>query len=176
MHIHPRNLGAALVLALAVSSPAIADPPAGKGNANQSSQGNNGNSGQGKGKSQGQGQGNSQGQGNKQDESNNQGSSNNNSSDLTINLITAGINTLTARNLATNYGAVGYSPLPPGIAKNLARGKPLPPGIAKKLSPGPLLNQLPYHQGYEWQVAGSDLILVAVGTMLIADILKNVFQ
>ncbi len=116
MHIHPRNLGAALVLALAVSSPAIADPPAGKGNSNQSSQGNNGNNGQGKGKSQGQG--------NKQDESNNQGSPNNNSSDLTINLITAGINTLTARNLATNYGAIGYSPLPPGIAKNLARGKP----------------------------------------------------
>ena len=38
----------------------------------------------------------------------------------------------TARALAVNYGLTGYKALPPGIAKNLARGKPLPPGIAKK--------------------------------------------
>lgn len=37
----------------------------------------------------------------------------------------------TARALAVNYGLTGYKALPPGIAKNLARGKPLPPGIAK---------------------------------------------
>jgi hypothetical protein len=91
-------------------------------------------------------------------------------------LIAAGITALTVRNLAINYGLVGYSPLPPGIAKNLARGKPLPPGIAKKLGPGPFFNQLPFHPGYEWQVAGSDLILVAVGTRIVADILSNVFQ
>lgn len=33
--------------------------------------------------------------------------------------------------LAVNLGLTGYQSLPPGIAKNLARGKPLPPGIAK---------------------------------------------
>ncbi len=37
-----------------------------------------------------------------------------------------------ARHLALNYGLTGYDSLPPGIAKNPARGKPLPPGIAKK--------------------------------------------
>lgn len=37
-----------------------------------------------------------------------------------------------ARQLAVNLGLTGYQSLPPGIAKNLARGKPLPPGIAKK--------------------------------------------
>src|SRR5687767_6483057 len=31
--------------------------------------------------------------------------------------------------------------LPPGIAKNLARGKPLPPGIAKRAVPPALLAQ-----------------------------------
>lgn len=36
-----------------------------------------------------------------------------------------------ARQLAVNLGLTGYQSLPPGIAKNLARGKPLPPGIAK---------------------------------------------
>lgn len=168
MKLNPRYVGVALALALAVSHPAIADPPPGKGNSNKSNQGNNGN----KGNSGNNGQGNNQGQ----SQSQNSGNAQNNTSDLTAGLIAAGITALTARNLATNYGAIGYSPLPPGIAKNLARGKPLPPGIAKKLGPGPLLNQLPVHPGYEWQVAGSDLILVAVGTMLIADILKNVFQ
>lgn len=31
-----------------------------------------------------------------------------------------------ARQLAVNLGLTGYQSLPPGIAKNLARGKPLP--------------------------------------------------
>ena len=34
-------------------------------------------------------------------------------------------------------------PLPPGIAKNLARDKPLPPGIAKRALPNDLLIKLP---------------------------------
>jgi hypothetical protein len=39
-----------------------------------------------------------------------------------------------------------------------------------------MLGHLPRHEGYEWQVAGSDLILVAIGTAIVADILHNVFQ
>ena len=39
--------------------------------------------------------------------------------------------------------------LPPGIRKNLARGKPLPPGIAKKMVPGPMLRELPVYAGHE---------------------------
>ena len=62
--------------------------------------------------------------------------------------------------------------LPPGIKKNLARGKPLPPGIAKKLD-GRLISQLPYYEGYEWMQAGADLILVAVATGIIYEVLDR---
>ena len=62
--------------------------------------------------------------------------------------------------------------LPPGIQKNLARGKPLPPGIAKKLD-GRLLGRLPHYDGYEWQQAGTDLILVAIATGLIYEVLNG---
>lgn len=65
--------------------------------------------------------------------------------------------------------------LPPGIQKNLARGKPLPPGIAKKLD-GRLLGRLPHYDGYEWQQAGTDLILVAVATGLIYEVLNGAFD
>ncbi len=143
-----------LVLAgLVLNQPVMADPPPGKGNPNKSNQGNSnqGNSGQGQGNSQG-------------------------TTDLSVGLALAGISALTARNLALNVGSVGYAPLPPGIAKNLARGKPLPPGIAKKAVPASMLGQLPYHPGYEWQIAGADLILIGIGTAIVADVLRNVFQ
>lgn len=67
------------------------------------------------------------------------------------------------------------SSLPPGIQKNLARGKPLPPGIAKKLD-GRLLGQLPRYDGYEWQQAGTDLILVAIATGIIYEVLSGAFD
>ena len=66
--------------------------------------------------------------------------------------------------------------LPPGIRKNLARGKPLPPGIAKKMVPGPMLRELPAYSGYEWRVYGSDLVLVALATGVVADVLAGVFD
>ncbi|MGE7959157.1 anti-virulence regulator CigR family protein [Pseudomonas sp. NPDC089530] len=62
--------------------------------------------------------------------------------------------------------------LPPGIQKNLARGKPLPPGIAKKLD-SRMLGRLPRYDGYEWQQAGTDLILVALATGLIYEVLHD---
>lgn len=61
--------------------------------------------------------------------------------------------------------------LPPGIQKNLAGGKPLPPGIAKKLD-GRLLGQRPHYDGYEWMQAGVDLILVAVATGIIYEVVN----
>lgn len=67
------------------------------------------------------------------------------------------------------------SSLPPGIQKNLARGKPLPPGIAKKLD-SRLLGQLPRYSGYEWQQAGTDLILVAIATGIIYEVLNGAFD
>lgn len=65
--------------------------------------------------------------------------------------------------------------LPPGIQKDLARGKPLPPGIAKKLD-GRLLGRLPHYDGYEWQQAGTDLILVAIASGIIYEVLNGAFD
>jgi hypothetical protein len=81
-----------------------------------------------------------------------------------------------ARGLAITYDYIGYQPLPPGIRKQLVRGKPLPPGIAKKVVPGPMLARLPSYPGYEWRIYGSDLVVVVVATALIADVIFDVFQ
>lgn len=97
-------------------------------------------------------------------------------SDAGAGLVYAGITAALAHGYAVDYGLAGYSSLPPGIRKNLARGKPLPPGIAKKAVPGPLLARLPRYPGYEWRVAGSDLILIAVASAVVADILYDVFD
>ena len=74
------------------------------------------------------------------------------------------------------HGYVGYAPLPPGIRKNLARGKPLPPGIAKKMVPGPMLRDLPVYAGHEWRVAGDDLILVSLGSGLVVEVMGDIFR
>ncbi|WP_044870500.1 anti-virulence regulator CigR family protein [Pseudomonas sp. LFM046] len=65
--------------------------------------------------------------------------------------------------------------LPPGIQKNLARGKPLPPGIAKKLD-GRLVDRLPHYEGYDWVRAGTDLVLVTVATGIIYEVLQDVMD
>ncbi|MDX5372851.1 MAG: RcnB family protein [Pseudomonadaceae bacterium] len=65
--------------------------------------------------------------------------------------------------------------LPPGIRKNLARGKPLPPGIAKRFD-NRLLGQLPHYDGYEWRQVGTDVVLVTLATGLIYEILENVLD
>ncbi|AVJ79176.1 hypothetical protein FJMB80055_26700 [Enterobacter hormaechei] len=81
-----------------------------------------------------------------------------------------------ARHLALNYGLTGYDSLPPGIAKNLARGKPLPPGIAKKTVPADMLGQLPSYPGYEWRVVGDDLVLIALSTAIVTSVINGVFK
>ncbi|SDR69920.1 regulator RcnB of Ni and Co efflux [Halopseudomonas sabulinigri] len=65
--------------------------------------------------------------------------------------------------------------LPPGIRKNLARGKPLPPGIAKQIDPR-LSRQLPHYDGYDWRQAGEDAILVSVTTGIIEAIINDAFD
>jgi len=66
-------------------------------------------------------------------------------------------------------------PLPPGIAKNLARGKPLPPGIARTRVPDAVLVQMP------WRPPGSSFYLVGDRVVmlnpkgLVADILLSIF-
>lgn len=78
--------------------------------------------------------------------------------------------------LGENRQLLGSSrALPPGIAKNLARGKPLPPGIARNFD-ARLLGQLPRYDGYEWKQAGTDVVLVAIATGLIYEVLRNVLD
>ena len=95
--------------------------------------------------------------------------------DLSVS-VSAGISFGDARRLAVEQGLTGMKPLPPGIRKNLARGKPIPPGIAKTRMPNSYINQLPSHPGYEWQQAGSDLVLVVAGSLVISDVLEGVFD
>jgi len=78
--------------------------------------------------------------------------------------------------LAVNNRMTGYQGLPPGIQRNLARGKALPPGIARKRLPPQINSVLPVIAGHEWQVVGQDLLLVEMGTLLVVEILDSVFQ
>ncbi|QOZ84918.1 MULTISPECIES: anti-virulence regulator CigR family protein [Chromobacterium] len=137
---------AALLLAVALAAPTLANPPEGKGH------------GEGQGK-------------HKYKDQDREASPARTDRDW----VAAGISVAAARRLALDSGATGYKSLPPGMRKRLARGKPLPPGIAKQVLPAPLLSQLPRHPGYEWRAVGADLVLVAASG-LIADILLDVLR
>ncbi|WP_442959111.1 MULTISPECIES: anti-virulence regulator CigR family protein [unclassified Providencia] len=91
-------------------------------------------------------------------------------------LISININFGDVRPVAVNYGLVGYKGLPPGIEKQIRRGKPLPPGIAKKALPASFRACLPTYSGYEWRMSGKDLLLVAIKTAIVAEIIENVFE
>lgn len=60
------------------------------------------------------------------------------------------------------YASADYQPkpLPPGIAKHLARGKPLPPGIAKTRLPQDLIVKLPPRPGFEIAIVGDRIALL----------------
>lgn len=68
----------------------------------------------------------------------------------------------------------GRKSLPPGIAKNLARGKPLPPGIAKQALPPGLVERLPPPpRGYERIIVDGKVLLVEIATRIIHDVLLD---
>ncbi len=74
------------------------------------------------------------------------------------------------------HGSDGHKnkELPPGIAKNLARGKPLPPGIAKQSLPYDLRRELPPPPaGYERIVVAGKILLVEIATQIIRDVLTK---
>lgn len=162
----------AVVLSLTFAvAPVMANP----GNGNGSGHGNSGGQGNGgsHGNSGSHGNGNSGTHGNKQNNGQeNPGKSNKSVSDD----VDARVSFDHARHLALNYGLTGYESLPPGIAKNLARGKPLPPGIAKKTVPASMLGQLPSYPGDEWRVVGDDLVLIALSTAVVTTIINGVFR
>ena len=63
--------------------------------------------------------------------------------------------------------------LPPGIARNVARGKPLPPGIARKVLPADLLVVAPRGPGITYAIIGP--MVVAIRNGAVVDILENIF-
>ena len=80
--------------------------------------------------------------------------------------------------LGTNRDLVntGARPLPPGIRKNLARGKALPPGIAMKHPNAGLALALPRILGHEWREIGTDLVLISAGTQIVAQIIRDILN
>jgi hypothetical protein len=67
-------------------------------------------------------------------------------------------------------------PLPPGIAKNLARGKALPPGIAKKAFPNDLVRGLGsrVQPGISFTIAGDRVVALKDGKVV--DIIEGLFR
>ena len=73
------------------------------------------------------------------------------------------------------HGKKKQKGLPPGIAKNLARGKPLPRGIAMNHLPEGLLQALPPPpKGYERIIVDAKILLVEIASRVIHDILVDV--
>jgi len=66
-------------------------------------------------------------------------------------------------------------PLPPGIAKNVARGKPLPPGIAKRALPAGLLVLAPkVDRDVSFAIVGD--VVVATRGGVVIDLMVGVFK
>lgn len=95
--------------------------------------------------------------------------------DVATVLITAAERSLIQAYYRDHPAMVDTGRLPPGIRKNLARGKPLPPGIAKKM-PDQLATRLPPRPGYAYQVVGADVVLVEMATGVIVDMLRDALR
>ena len=66
-------------------------------------------------------------------------------------------------------------PLPPGIAKNVARGKPLPPGIAKRAVPPELVAVGPkLDKDVSLAIVGD--VVVATRGGVVIDVMAGVFK
>lgn len=64
--------------------------------------------------------------------------------------------------------------LPPGVAKNLARGKALPPGIAMQHLPDGLASILPPPpRGFDRVIVDGRVLLIEVATQMIHDVLVD---
>ena len=73
-----------------------------------------------------------------------------------------------------NRHHIGYGPaLPPHV--HIVRGKPLPPGWGRRLN-AHQHRHVPHYQGYEWRRAGGDLVLVALTTGIVHEILHDVLR
>jgi len=70
----------------------------------------------------------------------------------------------------------GLEALPPGIRRNLERGKPIPPGIAKRTPPQELRSRIMVPERFEMVEVGLDVFLVEVATGIIHDVLMDVIR
>ena len=70
----------------------------------------------------------------------------------------------------------GEEALPPGIRRNLARGKPMPPGLARRSPPQELQSALTLPDTFEIIEVGLDVFLVEVATSIIHDVLMDVIR
>ena len=65
---------------------------------------------------------------------------------------------------------------PPPRNVRLERGKPLPHGYYGERLDSRALARLPVYQGYEWRRSGPDVVLIAVGTGIVYEILDGVLN
>lgn len=77
--------------------------------------------------------------------------------------------------LLRRHDAPRAESLPPGIRRNLERGKPLPPGMAKRFD-GQIANELPRYPGYEWERVGADVVLIEAATRVVVDVLVDALR
>jgi Ni/Co efflux regulator RcnB len=63
------------------------------------------------------------------------------------------------------------APPPPGI--RLVRGQPLPRNYYGERLDSRALAHLPYYEGYEWRRSGPDIVLIAIGTGIVYQILDG---
>lgn len=99
------------------------------------------------------------------------------SADVTLSGVTLSVDLTTQiRDFYASRPASNVEALPPGIRRNLARGKPLPPGLAKRSPPPELVSHVHVRDGYELVEVGVDVFLVEVATNVIHDVLMDVIR
>lgn len=64
-------------------------------------------------------------------------------------------------------------PLPPNV--HIVKGHPLPRGYGRRLDQRSL-QYLPRYDGYEWRRLGPDIVLVAIGSGIVYEILEGVLN
>ena len=64
-------------------------------------------------------------------------------------------------------------PLPPNV--HVVKGRPLPRGYGRRLD-ARSLEYLPRYDGYEWRRLGPDVVLVALGSGIVYEILEGVLN
>lgn len=70
--------------------------------------------------------------------------------------------------------AIGRGPDVPSHVQ-IVKGRPMPAGYGRRLPP-PVLANLPHYDGYEWRRVGADMVLVALTSGIVYEILANVLN